>query len=179
MEVWNTGKCVIDLWPTSNLNLFCILCTQILDMYVNKIDEHKVLKAVPYHCALQIYPYFFILASVKIDRMLGLFFFPHSRTTFLFHTLSLCHKAHIWATWHVVISHSSPIALCLLHKELSSGTLWEWGIPLALAALLVCSCHHPQPSLPQAKLVLVLSCLRSVVTSCECSAPPGMSWGCL
>lgn len=76
MEVWNTGKCVIDLWPTSNLNLFCILCTQILDMYVNKIDEHKVLKAVPYHCALQIYPYFFILASVKIDRMLGLFFFP-------------------------------------------------------------------------------------------------------
>lgn len=42
----------------------------------------------------------------------------------------------------------------------------------------MCSCHHPQPSLAQAKLVLVLSCLRSVVTSREWSAPPRMSWCC-
>lgn len=40
---------------------------------MNKIDEHKVLKAMPYHCALQTYPYFFILASIKIDRMVRLF----------------------------------------------------------------------------------------------------------
>lgn len=48
MEVWNTGECVIDFWPASNLNLFCILYIQILEMHVNKVNEHKVLKAV--HC---------------------------------------------------------------------------------------------------------------------------------
>lgn len=70
-------------------------------------------------------------------------------------------------------------SLHLLPEELSSGTLWEWEVPWAFAALSVRSCHHPQPSLAQAKLLLVLSCLRSGAASCECSAAPRMSECCL
>lgn len=115
--------------------------------------------------------------------MVRLFFFPHSRTTFLSHTLSLHHKMHIWTTWHVankpLFSHcplficslrSWAVALCGNERFLEHLQHYQWGAAITPSqALLRLSCFWCSPAsglgLPPVNALLLPGCPNAACTA--------------